>query len=202
MTYWFRRTDAVSEDWFETGQDGIVARQASFCGPEGPASVAASRDELDWVLDKFGLLTAQLYDARYGVLAEGPLDGGEPVSEPVSEAEFDAAWSRARHHRNTTAPETGGPLPQGTRLTGTVEAPPWGPGVVGLFVDLGLALKGFVDLVHLPLPAQDWPEAGTVAEFEVTTVRFHFEPRNAPQIRLRPTATPPPGRPWPRPVLP
>ncbi|MGW0909718.1 hypothetical protein [Streptomyces sp. NPDC002853] len=198
MTSWFRRADAGSEDWFETGQDGIVVRQASFPGPAAPASVAASRGELAWTLAKFGLLTAQLYGARYGVLAQSPLDGGEPVTE----AEFDAVWQRARHHRNTTAPETGGPLPQGTRLTGTVEALPWGPGVVGLFVDLGLPLMGFVDLVHLPLRAEDWPQAGTVTEFEVTTVRFHFEPRNAPQIRLRPTATPPPGRPWPRPVLP
>ncbi|TGA88703.1 hypothetical protein [Streptomyces sp. MZ04] len=42
----------------------------------------------------------------------------------------------------------------------------------------------------------------TVTEFEVTTVHFHFESGGAPQIRLRPTATPPPGRPWPRPGRP
>ncbi|MWA14687.1 hypothetical protein [Streptomyces sp. BA2] len=53
MTYWFRRADADSDDWFETGDDAVPVRQASFRGPEGPASVAASRDELAWALDKF-----------------------------------------------------------------------------------------------------------------------------------------------------
>ncbi|GAA3142764.1 hypothetical protein ACFQ0X_09530 [Streptomyces rectiviolaceus] len=198
MTYWFRRADAGSEEWFEAGDDAIAVRQASFHSPEGPASVAASRAELSWVLDEFEILGAQLYEARYGTLLNGPADGGEPVSE----AEFDAAWQRARHSRNNTAPETVGPLPQGTRLSGTVSVLPWGPGRTGLFVDLGLPIVGFVDLGHLPLAPEDWPDVGVVTEFEVTTVRFHFEPRGDPQIRLRPTATPPPGRPWRHPVLP
>ncbi|MGW7082424.1 hypothetical protein ACWGH2_02865 [Streptomyces sp. NPDC054871] len=199
MTYWLHRADADSDDWFETGDDAVPVRQASFRGPEGPASVAASRDELAWVLDKFEPLGAQLYEVRYGALANGPVTTGEPVSE----AEFETAWQRARHSRNTTAPETGGPLPRGTRLTGTVSVLPWGPGRTGLFVDLGLPLVGFVDIGHLLLAPEDWPEVGTVTEFEVTTVRFNLEPqRSDPQIRLRPTATPPPGQPWRHPVLP
>ncbi|MEU5996718.1 hypothetical protein [Streptomyces sp. NPDC047197] len=198
MTYWIRRADAGSDDWFETGSDGIAVRQASFTDPLGAASVAASRTELTWALDEFEPLGAQLYEARYGVLLDGPVDGGEQVSE----AEFDAAWRHARHSRHTTAAETDGPLPQGTRLTGTVSELPWGPGRTGLFVDLGLPIVGFVDLGHLPLTPADWPGVGTVTEFEVTTVRFNFEPRGAPQIRLRPTATPPPGRPWRRPGRP
>ncbi|MEU5952930.1 hypothetical protein [Streptomyces sp. NPDC047525] len=199
MTYWFRRADVGSDEWFETGDDAIALRQASFTDPHGPASVAASRDELAWVLDKFEPLGAQLYEVRYGALVNGPVSGGEPVSE----AEFEAAWERARHSRNTTAPETSGPLPQGTRLTGTVDVLPWGPGRVGLFVELGLPLVGFVDLAQLPLDPGDWPGVGTVIEFEVTTVRFSLEPRrSAPQIRLRPTATPPPGQPWRRPGRP
>lgn len=202
MTYWFRRTDASSEnrseDWFEAGHDGIVLRQASFAGPDGPASVAASRDELTWVRDEFESLGAQLYEVRYGALADGPV----PVEEPVSEAEFETAWQRARHSRNTAARETDGPLPRGARLTGTVSELPWGPGRTGLFVDLGLPITGFVDLGHLPLDPEDWPDVGTVTEFEVTTVRFNFTLRGAPQIRLRPTAVPRPGRPWRRPVQP
>ncbi|MGW5863025.1 hypothetical protein ACWFRJ_12730 [Streptomyces sp. NPDC055239] len=199
MTYWFRQADAGSEDWFETGDDAIAVRQASFRGPDGSASVAASRSELAWVLDKFEPLGARLYEARYGVLANGPVSGGEPVSE----VDFEAAWQCARHSRNVSAPETGGPLPRGTRLTGTVSVLPWGPGTVGLFVDLGLPLTGFVDMVRLPLDPEDWPDVGTVTEFEVTAVAFHLEPpRSAPQIRLRPTATPPPGRPWRRPGRP
>lgn len=213
MTHWFRRADADRDDWgaggdwgagdawFETGQDGTVVRQASFTGADGPcgaASVAASRDELTWVRDEFGSLGAQLYEVRYGVLAEGPA----PVGEPVSEADFENAWGRARHSRNTSAVETHGPLPHGARLTGTVSDLPWGPGRTGLFVDLGLPIAGFVDLGHLPLAPEDWPDVGTVAGFEVTTVRFGFESGATPQIRLRPTAAPPPGRPWPRPGRP
>ncbi|GGV36086.1 hypothetical protein GCM10010277_22290 [Streptomyces longisporoflavus] len=202
MTYWWHRADAGSDDWFETGEDAIAVRQASFRGPEGGggrASVAAARSELAWARDKFELLGAQLYEATYGALLDGPVSGGEPVSE----AEFEDAWQRARHSRNTTAPEPGGPLPRGTRLTGTVSVLPWGPGRVGLFVDPGLPVIGFVDLPHLPFDPADWPDVGTVAEFEVTAVRFRLEPaRSAPQIRLRPTATPPPGLPWPRPGRP
>ncbi|MEU6766293.1 hypothetical protein ABZ916_27740 [Streptomyces sp. NPDC046853] len=205
MTSWFRRADAARgdrDDWFETGDDAIVVRQASFRGPEGsgrPAAVAASRSELAWTREKFEVFGARLYEARYGRLVNGLVSGGEPVSEE----EFEAAWQRARHSRNTTAPESGGPLARGTRLTGTVSVLPWGPGRVGLFVDLGLPVVGFVDLVHLPPAPGDWPGVGTVAEFEVTTVRFHLEPpRCAPQIRLRPTATPPPGGPWRHPARP
>ncbi|MFE6158714.1 hypothetical protein ACFQ7F_07325 [Streptomyces sp. NPDC056486] len=196
MTYWFHQADAGSEDWFETGDDAIAVRQASFRGPDSSASVAASRSELAWVLDKFEPLGAQLYGARYGELANGPVDGGEPVSE----ADFETAWQRARHSRNISAPETVGPLPQGTRLTGTVSVLPWGPGTVGLFVDLGLPVVGFVDMAQLPFDPEGWPDVGTVADFEVATVRFHLEPpRSAPQIRLRQPTTPPLGQPWQRP---
>ncbi|MGW6058628.1 hypothetical protein [Streptomyces sp. NPDC055189] len=200
MTYWFHRADAGSDDWFETGDDAIVVRQASFRGPQGadrPASVAAARSELAWVLDKFEPFGARLYEARYGALLDGPVSG-----EPVSEADFETAWQRARHGRNTGARETGGPLPRGTRLTGTVSVLPWGAGTVGLFVDLGLPVIGFVDMLQLPFDPDDWPDVGTVTEFEVGTVRFHLEPRSAPQIRLRPTATPPPGEPWRHPARP
>lgn len=197
MTYWFRRADAGSDDWFETGRDRVAVRQASFTDPHDPASVAASRDELAWVLGHFESLGAQLYEVRYGALAGGPVRTGEPVSE----AEFEAAWQRARHSRNMTASETGGPLPRGTRLTGTVSKLPWGPGRTGLFVDLGLPITGFVDLGHLLFDPADWPDVGTVTEFEVTTVRFNFPPCGVPQIRLRPTAVPPPGRPWRHPAL-
>ncbi|MFG2497773.1 hypothetical protein ACGFSB_06090 [Streptomyces sp. NPDC048441] len=196
MTYWFRRADVGSDQWFETGDDLIAVRQAGFEGTDGLASVAASRSELGWALDQFEPLGAQLYEVRYGVLLDGPVHGAEPVSE----ADFEATWQRARHSRNTTAAEAGGPLPRGTRLTGTVSELPWGPGRTGLFVDLGLPIIGFVDLGQLPLDPDDWPDVGTVADFEVATVRFSLEPsRSAPQIRLRPTATPPPGRPWRRP---
>ncbi|MEU4995927.1 hypothetical protein [Streptomyces sp. NPDC021622] len=211
MTRWFRRADAGSDGWFEAGDDSVVVRQASFDEPHGTASVAASRDELAWVHEQFGTLGAGLYTARYGALLNdsveddaGPVTEAvtRPIAEPVTEAEFEQAWRRARHGRNTSPPGPGGPLPQGTRLTGTVGELPWGPGRTGLFVDLGLPIHCFVDLTGLPLDPGDWPAVGTVTEFEVTTVHFNFESGGDPQIRLQPTATPPPGRPWPRPGRP
>ncbi|MEV0320989.1 hypothetical protein ACIBKX_11005 [Streptomyces sp. NPDC050658] len=219
MTHWFRIADGASGSasvhWFETGDDLIPVRQASFDEPHGTApvvaSVAASREELTWTESKFGELGAGLYTARYGALVDrpvrspvrggvrGPVRGGEAVGE----AGFEAAWQRARHGRNSSSPHEGGPLPHGTRLTGTVSELPWGPGRTGLFVDLGLPITGFVDMGHLLFDPDDWPPVGTVTEFEVTTVRFSLEPpRGAPQIRLRPTAVPPPGRPWRHPARP
>lgn len=104
MTSWFRRADAGSEGWFETEQDGIVVRQASFSGPQGPASVAASRDELAWTRAEFDSLGARLYEVRYGV----PMNGTVTAGEPVSEAEFETAWqagpSQPQHDGAGTAP--------------------------------------------------------------------------------------------------
>ena len=68
----------------------------------------------------------------------------------------------------------------GQRLTGTVAWVPK-PGVIGLGVDLGLPIGGFVDVLVLPATADDWPEIGAVAEFEVWAMH-----ERRPQIRLKP----------------
>ncbi|MDG4862903.1 hypothetical protein P8605_32670 [Streptomyces sp. T-3] len=230
MPYRFRSHDAEGDthDWFEVGADGLVMRQASFSGAVGPprlpellaagsgllgeafagsdggAVVAASRAELGWLREQLGPLGVRLYEADRGTLVAGPVDasedGGETVTEPVTEAEFERAWRRARRDRTFTRVDTG-PLPAGTRLTGTVDAWPWGFGVTGIFIDLGLPFWGFVDMGSL-LPPQGWPPVGTETEFEVITVRLGLDPdggppRSRPQVRLRVTGAPPPGRPWP-----
>ncbi|WP_327352231.1 hypothetical protein [Streptomyces sp. NBC_01304] len=229
MLHRFRSHDAEGDtggtyDWFEVGEDGLVVRQASFAGavepprlPDllaaGPGSlgeefagsaggavVAASRTELDWSRGQLGPLGVRLYEADLGTLVEGPVDAAEYGAEPVTEAEFTRAWRRARRDRTFTRVDTG-PLPAGSRLTGTVTAWPWGFGVTGLFVDLGLPIHGFVDMGAL-LPPQGWPPVGTRTEFEVIAVRLDLDPdggppRGHPQVRLRVTGAPPPGRPWP-----
>jgi hypothetical protein len=53
-------------------------------------------------------------------------------------------------------------------------------GAIGVFVDLGLAVGGFVDVLMLPFDATQWPTVGTVAEFEI----WWMDER--PQIRLKP----------------
>ncbi|NKY42618.1 hypothetical protein [Nocardia cerradoensis] len=56
--------------------------------------------------------------------------------------------------------------PIGDHVTGVVTLVPR-PGVVGLFVDLGHPPTGFVDLLSLPLAADQWPTVGTVTKVEV-----------------------------------
>ncbi|MGW0840676.1 hypothetical protein ACWD26_11015 [Streptomyces sp. NPDC002787] len=213
----FRFTDPDEDTWywFEVGRDGRALRQVVFEGareippvPEvlgqrapdtfegmpGGAAVAAEQDQLALIRERFGLIGAQLHEAVYGVLDEDPV-GEPPDAVPVTEAQFERAWRVAVRDRHFTRYDTG-PLPEGTRLTGTVSALPWGPGLTGLLVDIGLPpLVAFVDVLHLPRQTEDWPPVGTVTEFEVTSIRFH----TGLQVRLRPTATPPPGEPWPRP---
>ncbi|MFE1790913.1 hypothetical protein ACFW7J_21390 [Streptomyces sp. NPDC059525] len=55
------------------------------------------------------------------------------------------------------------------------------PGAIGIFVDIGLQVGGFVDVLLLPEQSDDWPEEGTVAEFEI----WWADSRR--QIRLKPS---------------
>ncbi|MGW8688192.1 hypothetical protein ACWGNN_45800 [Streptomyces sp. NPDC055817] len=54
------------------------------------------------------------------------------------------------------------------------------PGVIGIFVDIGLSVGGFVDAALLPDQSEDWPAEGTVGEFEI----WWADSRQ--QIRLKP----------------
>ncbi|MFE0174513.1 hypothetical protein ACFWZ2_19530 [Streptomyces sp. NPDC059002] len=73
-----------------------------------------------------------------------------------------------------------GELRFGQRLTGTVVGVPR-PGMIGVFVDVGLPVGGFVDVVFLARAEERWPVEGTVAEFEV----WWADP-DRQQIRLKP----------------
>ncbi|MFB7090388.1 hypothetical protein [Streptomyces sp. NPDC056296] len=204
--------------WYEIGEDGHALRQAAFdrslpvppagdplyrtdCRmggvTEGGASVAASRDDLRLTLERFGPDGVRLYETVYGVLTDGPVEV-PPGAEDVTGAEFERAWVTARRHRHFTRHRTG-PLPEGSLVTGTVTALPWGPGLTGLVVDIDRPGRAFVDFGQLPPRGEDWPPVGTVTEFEVVQIRFDVRPERPDlQIRLRPTAVPPPGGPWPR----
>ncbi|MDT6984173.1 hypothetical protein ACFSUJ_28530 [Streptomyces lusitanus] len=202
--------------WYELDGDAVARRQAVFDrslpvpdpddpwggtaeSMEGGVSVAADREGLSAVREHFGPVGAQMYESVYGPLTDGRVrvPGN---AEDVSEAEFERAWDAARRQRHFTR-HRGGPLPEGTSVTGTVVALPWGPGRTGLAVDIGMPGRGFVDMGHLPVAPEDWPTVGTVTEFEVVQIRIHTSADGADlEVRLRPTATPPPGEPWPRPA--
>jgi hypothetical protein len=55
------------------------------------------------------------------------------------------------------------------------------PGAIGIFVDIGLGVGGFVDILLLPEQSEDWPAEGAVAEFEI----WWADSRH--QIRLKPS---------------
>lgn len=55
------------------------------------------------------------------------------------------------------------------------------PGAIGVFVDIGLSVGGFVDVLLLPEQSDDWPAEGTVADFEI----WWADSRQ--QIRLKPS---------------
>ncbi|WSD73140.1 S1 RNA-binding domain-containing protein [Streptomyces sp. NBC_01591] len=75
-----------------------------------------------------------------------------------------------------------GELRFGQVFTGTVVRVPR-PGAIGVFVDIGLSVGGFVDIVLLPRRrSKDWPAEGTVTDFEVWWVHSNHQ-----QIRLKPS---------------
>lgn len=81
----------------------------------------------------------------------------------------DTEWARIR-----------GNLRFGQVLRGTVAKVPT-PGAIGIFVDIGLSVGGFVDVLLLPLEAEQWPAEGTVTDFEV----WWADSRQ--QVRLKPS---------------
>lgn len=68
------------------------------------------------------------------------------------------------------------------RMSGVVVWVPR-PGAIGFGVDLGLPVRGFVDVTMLTNDVTAWPTVGTAAEFEV----WWFDER--PEIRLKPMDT-------------
>jgi len=81
----------------------------------------------------------------------------------------DAEWTRIRRG-----------LRFGQVFEGTVVRVPR-PGAIGIFVDIGLSVGGFVDVLMLPKQSEDWPTEGTVADFEI----WWADSRR--QIRLKPS---------------
>jgi predicted RNA-binding protein (virulence factor B family) len=67
----------------------------------------------------------------------------------------------------------------GQRLFGTVTRVP-DPGAIGVFVDIGLPVGGFVDVLLLPRNTARWLAEGTETEFEV------WWADERPQVRLKP----------------
>lgn len=80
----------------------------------------------------------------------------------------------------------------GQALTGTIAWTPR-PGTIGIGVELGLSVGGFVDVLYLPNNTDQWPGLETITDFVIWWID------ERPQIRLMPTdrttaeKTSPPG---------
>lgn len=81
----------------------------------------------------------------------------------------DVEWERMRRS-----------LRFGQTFRGTVVDVPR-PGAIGIFVDIGLDVGGFVDVLLLPEQDELWPVEGTVADFEL----WWADSRR--QVRLKPS---------------
>ncbi|MFF3531503.1 hypothetical protein ACFYX5_33040 [Streptomyces rubiginosohelvolus] len=81
----------------------------------------------------------------------------------------DVEWTRIRRG-----------LRFGQVFEGTVVTVPR-PGAIGIFVDIGLSIGGFVNVLLLPSEGEEWPAEGTVADFEI----WWADSRQ--QIRLKPS---------------
>ncbi|WP_067815588.1 hypothetical protein [Nocardia inohanensis] len=186
------------QHWREFADDGTLSRCVEFdTGRPNPvpeelhegefaaAMVAYSSAELAGVRARYGDIGAWLYESVRG---EPDIAAVPESAEPVTAQEFEHCWKAAVQHRNFT-PQESGPLPQGAYVSGRVEALPWGVGLTGLFVDIGIPVQAFVDVEHLPSDHAHWPAVGDSGRFEVVRVVFNWwEDTARLQIRLKPIA--------------
>ncbi|MBB6119684.1 hypothetical protein [Nocardiopsis algeriensis] len=100
MKSWFRTYDEDEGLWryFETDGEGWAVRQVEIREADSVPVTAASLKEVLRLRDHGGLGAMNRYERRYGVLAEGGLDGWQeqPQADGISAEEFDRLWDRAR----------------------------------------------------------------------------------------------------------
>lgn len=185
--YW---PDEEEWHWLELDDQGYATRHVVLRA--GEPIVAARLDQVTALRDRAGLLGVQLYEAVYGVLAEGVVEAPTGAI-PVEADEFDRVFCAAVDHQDF-ARSTTGPFPYGSLVEGTFGSNPWPPGVTGTYVDIGHGpVHGFVDAMWFFQNHVSWPDPGTTAQFRVVDLRFH-----SLQLRLEPTSAPRTGLAWPQ----
>jgi hypothetical protein len=102
MTQWFRSYWDEEDVWFyfEVDDDGWVARQIELQGSDGRPIAAASLTEWQAAVDSGDV---GRYEAIYGRTADQPVqewEGHNP--QPLTLADFEDAWTRARHSLTDT----------------------------------------------------------------------------------------------------
>ncbi|WP_032919304.1 hypothetical protein [Streptomyces rimosus] len=102
------RTYYEDEDlwlYFETDEEGWATRHIEIRGMDSRPVTAASLEEVLHLRDHADAPAMLRYEHRYGVLAEGPLDGwqDQPYAAELPAEEFDHLWTEARQTLNTLA---------------------------------------------------------------------------------------------------
>lgn len=100
MSDWFRVYDEDEGLWryFEVDGEGWTVRQVEVRESDAVPMTAASLEEVLSLRDHGDLGAMSRYERRYGVLAEGGLDGWreQPHAREISAREFDRLWADAR----------------------------------------------------------------------------------------------------------
>jgi hypothetical protein len=96
IRHYFDEDDTLS--YYEIGEDGHARRQVDLQGADRRPVTAAILDEVLHARDQGGTEAVRAYECRYGVVAEGALNGWQDVDQVVeiSPAEFEQAWTPAR----------------------------------------------------------------------------------------------------------
>ncbi len=81
--------------FFETDEDGWVLRQVELHGTDKKPTVAAALDEWPYA-DREGIEAVQAYEAKYGALAEKPIQWAEGPYIDIERTEFETVWQHAR----------------------------------------------------------------------------------------------------------
>ncbi|MEU8147961.1 hypothetical protein [Nonomuraea sp. NPDC048901] len=102
MARWIRLYHPAEDTWFyyELDDQEWAVRQIDLQGPDQCPTAAAALDEVFRLRDQHGLAELQAYEHRFGVLAEGSLEGWQDADQAaeITRQEFEAIWIQARQH--------------------------------------------------------------------------------------------------------